>query len=89
MLQRSRMIPEDNRGMKRWNFCGACSLKVLKLSNRSKKKSTPGLAWPTIRRAAAELKVVKRKVGGPKKNHIGSGVCQKKPKVFPFLKVYG
>ena len=25
-----------------------------------------GLAWPTIRRAADELKVIKRKVGGPK-----------------------
>ena len=46
-----------------------------------------GLTWATIRRAADELKVIKRKVGGPKENHIGSGVCQKNRRLFCSLKV--
>ena len=82
-LTRSNLIPEDNRGMKRWNFYVICSLRVLKLSNRSKKKSRlpdlPGRQYGVLlmnSKSSSARWVV------PKRNHIGSGVCQKNPLAF-------
>ena len=44
-----------------------------------------GLAWPTIRRAADELKVIKRKVGGPKEKSYWEWSLPEEPTGFSAL----
>ena len=43
-LSAAGMIPEDNHGMKRWNFCGTCSVKGSPVKSPGRSQRC-GLTW--------------------------------------------
>ena len=59
---------------------GATAVKPIK-----EEVKAAGLAWPTIRRAADELKVIKRKVGGPKEKSYWEWSLPEEPTGFSAL----